>query len=290
MRKTTADARRATASGIWTAMMAAGVVLVLALPPAASANHETPKGENIIRTVHTNTNVLEGTAGKEKTLDVGVEVYPGPPANTYEVEYEIVPVTAQRETDFEALVGRGTLKFSGRRTTLPIKIKGDIFDELNETIRIDLSYARCTGPGICDLDSDPNPREGYVTIADDDGKDTPGPGISMINNVVDARKDHACELEVRLEYGHAENVSVNFQTEDLEATKGDDYEKTEGTMVFSPGQIRKSILVAVDPDRKASSRHDRFLVKLSGANNGYLTEDEGQCTFLDHGDRRGRFD
>ena len=265
--------------------LAAGLLLVFAMTPVASANHKTAEGENVIRTVHTNTNVIEGAVGKTKTLDVGVEVYPGPAGSSYEVDYEIVPVTATRGDDFEALIGRGTLKLTGAKATIPIKVKGDIFDEVNETIRIDLSYARCTGPGLCDLDSDPNPREGYVTIADDDGGETPGPSIRAINNVVDARRDHACEIEVRLEYGWDKNVSVNFETEDLEATKGDDYEKTEGTMVFSPGQVRKSIFVAVDRDRKRSARHDRFLVRFSGAKGGDLTEDEGQCTFLDHGQR-----
>jgi hypothetical protein len=270
-------------------MLAAGLLVVIALTPVAAANHKASEDENVIRTVHTNVNVLEGAVGKEKTLDVGVEVYPGPAGSTYEVDYEIVPVSATRGQDFDAVIGRGTLKLESSKATIPVKIKGDVFDEVNETIRIDLFFARCTGPGLCDLDTDPNPREGYVTIADDDGKDTPGPGISMINSVVDARTDHACEIEVRLEYGHHENVSVNFETEDLEATKGDDYEKTEGTMVFSPGQIRKSIFVEVDPDRDAESRHDRFLLRFSGAKNGHLTEDAGQCTFLDSG-RRRRFD
>jgi hypothetical protein len=268
-------------------MIAAGLLLVFALTPAVSANHKTPKDEQVIRTVHTNVNVIEGAVSKEKTLDVGVEVYPGPAGNTYEVDYEIVPVSAARGQDFDALIGRGTLKLTGAKATIPIKIKGDVFDEVNETIRIDLSYARCTGPGLCDLDSDPNPREGFVTIADDDGKPTPGPAISIINGIVDARTDDACEIEVRLEYGSAEDVSVDFATEDLEATKGDDYEKTEGTMVFSPGQIRKSVFIDVDRDRKGYSRNDRFLVKFSGAKGGHLTEDDGQCTFLDNGRRSG---
>lgn len=274
------------------AMMAAGLALVFAMTaavPAADANHKTPKDEQVIQTRHTNVNVLEGAVAKTKTLDVTVEVFPGPAGNTYKVDYEIVPVSATRGQDFEALIGKGTLEIKTGKATIPIKIKGDAFDEVNETIRIDLSYARCTGGGLCDLDSDPNPRPGYVTIADDDGKKTPGPSMSMINNVVDARTDDACEIEVQLEYGWHENVTVDFVTEDLEAKKGDDYEKTEGTMVFSPGQIRKSVFVPVDRDRDGSSRHDRFLVKFSRAKGGHLAEDEGQCTFLDPG-RRGRFD
>jgi hypothetical protein len=266
--------------------LAAGLLLVLTLTPAAMANHKTPKDESVIRTRHTNVNVLEGGVGKSKTLDVGVEVYPGPAGNTYQVDYEIVPVTASQPQDFEATIGRGTLTLNNGKATIPIKIKGDAFDELNETIRIDLSYARCTGAGICDLDSDPNPRPGYVTIADDDGKKTPGPSMTIVNGFVDARTDDECEIEVQLEYGSSENVSVNFETEDLEATKGDDYQKTEGTMVLSPGQIRKSVFVAVDRDRDGYSRNDRFLVKFSGAKGGHLSEDDGQCMFLDNG-RRG---
>jgi hypothetical protein len=269
------------------AMMAAGLIVVLSMTPVASANHKTPKAEQVIQTVHTNVNVLEGAATKQKTLDVAVGVVPGPPGNTYAVDYEIVPVSASRGPDFEALIGKGTLELKGKKATIPIKIKGDAFDELNETIRIDLSYARCTGPGECDLDSDPNPRPGYVTIADDDGKKTPGPEMTIVNGFVDARTDDHCAIEIQLEYGSAENVSVDFATEDLEAERGDDYEKTEGTMVLSPGQIRKSVVVPVNRDRDGHSRNDRFVVNFSGAKGGHLAEDSGQCTFLDNG-RRGR--
>lgn len=288
MRKTTGGARGATPSVIKKRTLVAGFLMLCAMTPVASANHKTPSDENVIRTSHTNVNVLEEGAMKEKTLDVGVEVYPGSGSGgPYKVDYEIVPITATRGSDFEATIGRGTVTITGRRATIPIKIKGDVFDETNETLRIDLMYARCTGGGTCDLDSDPNQRPGFVTIVDDDGPATPGPDITIINGFVDARTDDECEIEVQLEYGWDENVTINFETEDLEATKGDDYEKTEGTMVMSPGQIRKSIFVPVERDRKVHGGHDRFLLKFSGAKGGHLTEDDGQCTFLDGG-RRGR--
>lgn len=270
------------------ATLAAGLFLVVALTPAASANHKTPKDENVIQTRHTNVNVLEEGVAKTKTLDVGVEVFPGPGGSTYMVDYEIVPVTATRGQDFEATIGRGTLTLNNGKATIPIKIKGDAFDEINETIRIDLSYARCTGAGTCDLDSDPNPRPGYVTIADDDGKKTPGPEMTIVNGFVDARTDDTCEVEVQMDYGWDQNVTVKFETEDLEAKKGDDYEKTQGTMVLSPGQIRKSVVVPVHRDRDAYSRNDRFIVKFFGAKGGHLSEDDGQCMFLDNGGGRPR--
>ena len=78
-------------------------------------------------------------------------------------------------------------------------------------------------------------------------------------------------------------MTVDFETENLEATKGDDYEKTQGTMVLSPGQIRKSVFVPVHRDRDAYARHDRFVVKFFNAKGGHLSEDDGQCMFLDNG-------
>ena len=286
MRRATDGAHRATASGIRRAVAAVGVLLVFGVAPAAFANHKTPKDEQVIRLRHVNTNVIEGAVMKTKTLDVGVEVYPAPGGNTYKVDYEIIPQTASRPQDFEATIGRGVLTIENGKGKIPIKIKGDALDETNETIRIELSYARCTGGGECNLDSDPNPRPGYVTIADDDGAKTPGPEMKVVNGFVDARTSDACEIEVQLDYGWDRKVTVDFETEDLEATKGDDYERTEGTMVFSPGQMRKSVFVPVDRDRDGSSRYDRFLVKFSHATGAHLSEDDGQCTFLDDGRSR----
>jgi len=260
---------------------AVALLLVATVAPSAAAGPVEPKPGQAIRTTHTNVNVIEGGLGKNKTLDVGVSVFPGPPGNTYAVDYEIVGVSATRKKDFDALVGRGTLQLNNGKATIPIKIMGDAFDETNETIRIDLFYARCTGGGECDLDSGSNPPPGWVTIADDDGKPTTGPQITVRNGFADARTDDTCDVEVDLEYGYNKPVSLDYKTEDLEATHPDDYDKTEGRMTFSPGQIRKYIAVPIHSDRKASTRNDRFVVNFSNPSGGTLGEDSAQCRFFD---------
>jgi hypothetical protein len=261
---------------------AAALLLLVSASPSASGD---ARPDNVIQTVHTNVNVIEGSVGKEKTLDVGVEVFPGPAGSSYSVDYEIVPQTATRGSDFDALVGRGRIVLDGKaKTTIPIKIKGDVFDETNETIRIQLFSAKCTGPGQCDLDSDPNPRPGYVTIADDDGQDTAGPNMDVRNGLANPITDETCDVEVQLEYGMDKNITVDFETEDLEATHPDDYDKTQGTMVLSPGQIRKSLRVPIHSDRKPRGRGDRFVVNFSHPKGATLLKDSAQCSLTDNGE------
>jgi Calx-beta domain-containing protein len=263
--------------------VAAALLLFAAAP--ATGHENTPKAEQVITTVHTNVNVLEGGATGEKTLDVAVDISPGPAGNTYAVDYEVVPVSASRGSDFDATIGKGKLTIDGsKKATIPIKIKGDVFDELNETVRIDLFNERCTGSGECDLDSDPNPEPGFVTIVDDDGKETPGPEIDIQNGFAD-RSSSSCNVTVVLDYGSAKKVTVDFETEDLEATHNDDYESTEGTMTLSPGQIRKPVKIALRDDREQHSRNDRIVVNFSRAKGGHLAKSSGVCNLSDRGQR-----
>jgi hypothetical protein len=257
------------------------LLAIITVAPAARAEDDEvePPRETTIQTAHTNVNVIEGAAGKEKTLDVKIVAEPSP-AGEYAVDYEVVAQTATRGTDFDALIGRGELLVNGEDAspTIPVKIKGDPIDEKNETVRIELFNQRCVSQtSDCDLNNDP-PLPGYVTIADDDGDETADPEIELFNGFADSDVDDVCAVEVFLEYGSAENVQVDFETEDLEAERNDDYEKTEGTMVLSPGQIRKSLNVEINRDREVERRYERFVVKFSNAKGGTLLEDEAVCS------------
>jgi hypothetical protein len=257
------------------------VLLVLsALPLASDARPE--REERVLRTVHKNVNVLEGDSGT-KTLLVHVEVFPPPSGTSYAADYEVVPVTAERPTDFEALFPKGEIKIDEENTspTIEVKIVGDKGDEINETIRIDIFNQRCTSSGPCDIDASDASPSGFVTIADDDGEDTPGPGMQFLNGFVDSTVDDECIIEVQLDYGWDKPITVDYETDDLEAESGDDYEKTEGTMGFSPGQMRKDLVIRVNQDRDMDVRNERFVVEFSNAKGATLLEQDAQCTFVD---------
>lgn len=266
----------------------AALLVVAVLPVTSDAAPEEPE-ERVLRTVHRNVNVIEGDASM-KTLLVHVGVFPEPTGTSYAADYEVVPVTASRPSDFQAIITKGEVKIDEKDSspTIEIKIVGDKADEVNETVRIDLFNQRCTSSGPCDLDASDASPSGFVTIADDDGEDTPGPGMQVRNGFVDSTRDDECLIEVHLDYGWDKTISVDYATDDLEAEDGDDYEKTEGTMVFSPGQKQKDLAIRVnDEDRDADARNERFVVEFSNAKGADLLEDDAQCTFLDGPNGRG---
>lgn len=79
------------------------------------------------------------------------------------------------------------------------------------------------------------------------------------------------EFEVKLNQSSDQTVTVQFETEDLTAQSGDDYESTEGTLTFSPGQTTKTIEVNIVIDEFLED-DEQFKVKLSNPINGFLKD------------------
>jgi hypothetical protein len=77
------------------------------------------------------------------------------------------------------------------------------------------------------------------------------------------------------------NVSVNYTTSDGSATLGDnDYNATTGTVTFAPGEITKTITVAVNGDTKVEVT-EAFSVTLSAPTNATLQKALGIGTIID---------
>ncbi|XP_054033204.1 sodium/calcium exchanger 1 isoform X2 [Dryobates pubescens] len=69
-------------------------------------------------------------------------------------------------------------------------------------------------------------------------------------------------------------VCVDFRTEDGTANAGSDYEFTEGTVVFKPGETQKEIRVGIIDD-DIFEEDENFLVHLSNVRPGAEASDEG---------------
>lgn len=69
-------------------------------------------------------------------------------------------------------------------------------------------------------------------------------------------------------------VCVDFRTEDGTANAGSDYEFTEGTVVFKPGETQKEIRVGIIDD-DIFEEDENFLVHLSNVRVSAETSDEG---------------
>lgn len=263
------------------------VLLVLGTTVDASA-HRARRGRRhdhsnkVVRMKHHNVNVLERDVGQQN-YGIPVVIDPGAAGTTVEVDYEVVPIEAARGTDFVESGGPKTLTFGAdqHEAHIPLVVRGDLVDEANETLRVDLYYPRCTGPGECRVGGgDRNPRSGYVTIVDDEGVRSL-PEIRVSDDLIDD-DERLCDIEVSLDSGSEETVTVKYETKNGTATSGDDYARKSGTVTFSPGQITKEVEIKVHRDRDGEAR-DLFTVRFFDPVGGTLKDGTANCRFEDAG-------
>jgi Calx-beta domain/FG-GAP-like repeat len=79
---------------------------------------------------------------------------------------------------------------------------------------------------------------------------------------------------VRLSDAIAVPVTVNYATADGTATAGSDYQSTSGTLTFAPGEVSKTIPVAVIGDR-LGELNETFSVNLVSATNATIGDGTG---------------
>jgi hypothetical protein len=85
---------------------------------------------------------------------------------------------------------------------------------------------------------------------------------------------------VSLSAASNQTVSVDYATTDGTATAGDDYQETNGSLTFAPGEMVKTITVPVNGDRLAEA-NETFSVRLGGATNAFIADSTGEGTILD---------
>jgi hypothetical protein len=119
-------------------------------------------------------------------------------------------------------------------------------------------------------------RWGVVTIIDNE------PRIS-INDVTATEGNAGTTLltfTASLLAAHDHAVSVNFATQDLSASAGEDYLATSGTLTFAPCETSKLITIEVRGDNLPEPS-ELFVVNLGGATNALVTKSYGVGTILD---------
>ncbi|MGB3694942.1 MAG: Calx-beta domain-containing protein, partial [Spirulinaceae cyanobacterium] len=78
-------------------------------------------------------------------------------------------------------------------------------------------------------------------------------------------------------------ITLDFTTTDGTAVVGEDYEATNGTITFAPGETSKTITVPVIGD-SVDEIDETFNVTLSNPTNGTITDSEGVATIVDNDD------
>lgn len=79
----------------------------------------------------------------------------------------------------------------------------------------------------------------------------------------------------------AQTVKVDFATGDGTATAPSDYQATNGTLTFNPGDLTKTVTVLVNGDT-IDEPNETFFVNLSNAGNAVILDSQGQGTINDN--------
>jgi LEA14-like dessication related protein len=127
------------------------------------------------------------------------------------------------------------------------------------------------------LGAPPNPRNSSAPVGDCK------PDVT-INDVTVSEGNSGtvnATLTVTLSAISANTVTVNYSTADGTATSPADYQSTSGLLTFNPGDLTKTIVVAVKGDT-LDEPSETFFVNLSTATNAVLVDNQGQVTISEN--------
>ncbi len=187
----------------------------------------------------------------------------------YETAASQGPNPATAGSDYVAVssgpTGSGSIPFSASdmSKTITIDVKGDSIDEPNETFLV-----RLTGLSASNGDTiDQNHDEAIGTIQDEDSPPTVGFTTTYVGV---NEKDGTATYWVGLSGNDtALTVTVDYAVAGMGAQVNKDFQATQGTLVFTPGQRSKNFQVPIIQDRIDEPTED-FYPSLSNAQNATM--------------------
>jgi uncharacterized repeat protein (TIGR01451 family) len=185
------------------------------------------------------------------------------PLETVTVSFATASGTASADSDYAPTNGVVTFAAGTTNQAIAVEVVGDLLDEADETIFLNLS-----NPTNATLGG----GQGVGTIVNDD----PLPEISLNNSAVkegDAGNTNA-EFTVSLSAASGRSVSVSYATADSTATAGSDYVSIGGLVTFVPGATNQSVSVTVIGDLSPEV-DETFFVNLSSPSNAVLGVSQG---------------
>ena len=175
--------------------------------------------------------VKEGNSGwANATFNVGLSVSG---TRTVTVDYYTTNGTAVAGTDYRET--HGTLTFSPGVTngTILVPIQGNTLNEPDKTFQVKLLNATNADIGV---------SQATGIIENDDALP-----LASINDVtaIQSGGKWSAQFDVSLSAPSGQIIQMDYLTTNGTALAGVDYAFTNGTLVFSPGQTNKSIVVSV---------------------------------------------
>ncbi len=174
---------------------------------------------------------------------------------------------AEGGVDYES--ASGTLRFAPGEVskTIRVSVLDDDLDEADETFAIALSDAQgaTLGRGTA-----------LGTIRDDDE-----PPVMSVADAAGNEDVGALAFGVTLSEPSGIEVSASYSTADGTATAGSDYAAAMGTLAFAPGEVSKTIRVAILDDNAHEADEEMFELSLSELVNATAGEVSATGTIRD---------
>ena len=149
------------------------------------------------------------------------------------VQYATHDLTATAGQDYEQVSGEAKIPAGDTAVLIPVlTLSDDVSPEVDETFQLVLS-----GPSGARLGD----FIGVGTITD-----VAQPRISVTDET--AREGEVLEFEVTLDNPANTVVAIDFETNDLTTTAGQDYSPVSGTLQFAPGVLTMKVRVATSAD------------------------------------------
>ncbi len=236
-----------------------------AVGTATIVDNDAPSGTPVVTI---NDFVVDEAAGEAHfviTLD-------RPSTSVVSMNYATQNGTALAGSDFVA--ASGSLVFSPGDTakTVRVPLLNDTVPESGEAFNLVLS-------GIANATTlDPI---GNATIAENDGPVVSASNISVDDIVIGENQAYA-DFLVRLDAPNAAVVTVNYNTDYSTAVYGSDYIHHAGKLTFAPGEMVKTVRVALVDDATLEGV-ESFVLELSGASaNARIARNVGHATIVDN--------
>jgi hypothetical protein len=148
---------------------------------------------------------------------------------------------------------------------------------------VGLAAGDFNGDGWLDAATANNQSGDVSVLINDHSWLSPLPPSVTVNDVtVTEGNDGSANATFRLtlSFAHAQAITVHYETVDGSATAGSDFTAASGDVTFAPGEISKTVTVAVLGDRLAEPT-ENFFVNLSAASNATIADGQGVGTLID---------
>lgn len=139
-----------------------------------------------------------------------------------------------------------------------------------------------TNDNVADfITSAPNPRNTLSSLNDCSSGLKPEIIINDVSVIEGNTGTKTVDFSVSLSTSSTLTVAVDYATADGTATAGADYQSTNGTLIFAPGETTKLVSVPIIGDT-TDEPNETLLINLFNASNGTILDGQGQCTITDN--------